>query len=236
MIARILKSCLCGLVLAGGAQAFEFDDARVKQCPGLEEWLAQNSAGVQSRSPVTTASQPSLQARILRMAAEDQEVRNRFIASQGSPDEKKSVNEMKAVDRTNILAVRKIIATHGVPTPHTIGQNGMEAFWTLVQHGDLSLRAKMLRAFKAEKNSGIRMDEMALLEDRVLINQVRPQVYGSQFYPLGDDWVPYTIKDPDHVDERRQAMNLMPLAMYKCWLMIMYHPDKPAAGDDHAQQ
>jgi hypothetical protein len=77
---------------------------------------------------------------------------------------------------------------------------------------------------------------MALLEDRVLVNQGRPQVYGSQFYDLGDDMVPYTIEDPIHVDERRQAMNLMPFAMYKCWLLIMYRPDKPAAGDDRAQQ
>jgi hypothetical protein len=235
MIARILNGCLCGLVLAGGAQAFEVDDARLKQCPGLEEWLAQNPAGVQSRSPVTTASQASLQARILRMAAEDQEVRNRFIASQGTADEKKTVNEMNAVDRTNLRALRKIVATHGVPTPHTIGENGMEAFWTLVQHGDLPLQAKMLRAFKT-RDSGIPAKDLALLEDRVLVNQTRPQVYGSQFYPLGDDMVPYTIEDPIHVDERRQAMNLMPLAMYKCWLMIMYHPDKPAAGDDHAPQ
>jgi hypothetical protein len=236
MITRILKGCLCGLLLAGGAQAFEIDDPRMKQCPGLVEWFAQKQADDQSRPPVTTTSQPLLQARILRMAAQDQEVRNRFTASQGSPEEKSSVNEMMAVDRSNLRAVRKIVAAHGVPTPRTIGQNGMEAFWTLVQHGDLSLQAKMLRTFKAEKNSGIRLDEMATLEDRVLVNQGRPQVYGSQFYLLGNEWVPHTIEDPDHVDERRRAMSLMPFTMYKCWLVIVYHPDKADAADHHAQQ
>jgi hypothetical protein len=58
-----------------------------------------------------------------------------------------------------------------------------------------------------------------LLEDRVALGEGRPQTYGSQLRTDGNGplYVP-AIADPDHVDERRAAVGLPPMADYvKHW-------------------
>jgi hypothetical protein len=103
-----------------------------------------------------------------------------------------------------------------------MGTDGMDAFWLLVQHADdFKFQARMLRTFESG-DFGISLSDMALLKDRVLMHQGKPQIYGSQFNSDGDKWVLYDLEDPSHVDERREAMHLMPLDMYKCALTVFY--------------
>jgi hypothetical protein len=71
---------------------------------------------------------------------------------------------------------------------------------------------------------GIAVSDMALLKDRVLMHQGKPQIYGSQFNSDGDKWVLYDLEDPRHVDERRRSMHLMPFDMYKCAIAVMSEP------------
>jgi hypothetical protein len=56
---------------------------------------------------------------------------------------------------------------------------------------------------------------IAYLEDRVRVGEGRPQFYGTQFYAdEAGNIGPRPIEDPDHVDERRQAVGLQPLSEY----------------------
>jgi hypothetical protein len=57
---------------------------------------------------------------------------------------------------------------------------------------------------------------LALLEDRVALREGRKQRYGTQLKwdvrTNGYQLAP--LEDPDHVDQRRQAVGLSPLAVY----------------------
>lgn len=74
-------------------------------------------------------------------------------------------------------------------------------------------------------------------DDRVRVEQGKPQIYGTQFFvPSGKDGKLSTNKDgapdmqmrpvenPGNVDRRRARAGLMPLADYKCMLDVMYTP------------
>jgi hypothetical protein len=222
-IAWVLPLLLCGL--AAGTHAYaddDADDAKLKdRCPGFAEWSQQNAAYKQTLPKVTTPTNPALSARFLRMGEEDQRARDFNILS----DDKKALNNMFAVDRRNLKTVKAIIAAHGVPTPRQIGSDGMGAFWLIVQHAnDFKFQAQMLRTFEGG-NFGIQLSDMALLKDRVLMHEGKPQIYGSQFNSDGDKWVLYDLEDPSHVDERRKSMRLMPFDMYKCAIAVLY--EKP---------
>ena len=58
------------------------------------------------------------------------------------------------------------------------------------------------------------------MEDRVALAEGRPQTYGSQLRQNGNDSRLFVspLLDPDHVDERRAAIGLPPMAEYlKHW-------------------
>lgn len=62
----------------------------------------------------------------------------------------------------------------------------------------------------------------ALSVDRTRIQDGQKQLYGSQFDTEGDKCEPLPIEDPEHVDERRTAVGLGPLAEYAKQLCEMY--------------
>lgn len=48
-----------------------------------------------------------------------------------------------------------------------------------------------------------------MLEDRIRMYEGKPQLYGTQFQPGEDgEFIPYTIEDPEGVDERRRKAGL----------------------------
>ncbi|MGC5363389.1 DUF6624 domain-containing protein [Streptomyces sp. DT24] len=55
----------------------------------------------------------------------------------------------------------------------------------------------------------------ALLEDRVLVAQGLPQIFGTQLIPGPDGaLVPHPVQEPDAVDELRAAWGFDPLEEY----------------------
>jgi hypothetical protein len=63
----------------------------------------------------------------------------------------------------------------------------------------------------------VRAADAAMLEDRILMLEGKKQIYGSavQSGPeAGGKLQLHPIEDEDHVDERRAAVGLMPLAEY----------------------
>ena len=66
-------------------------------------------------------------------------------------------------------------------------------------------------------------EQLALLTDRVLRAQGKPQRYGSQFSEENGRRVPQPIEEPlDKLDERRASMGMMPFDDYRCSMEVMY--------------
>jgi uncharacterized protein DUF6624 len=119
---------------------------------------------------------------------------------------------MQEVHDENAARLQEIIAQHGWPTRAMVGDDGAEAAWIIVQHaiGNPPFQCAMLPVLKEAAGRGdIPAYQPAYLEDRICFFEGRPQLYGTQF-AAGDDGLPtpWTIADPEHVNERRAVLGL----------------------------
>ncbi|MDT4986829.1 MAG: hypothetical protein QOI74_923 [Micromonosporaceae bacterium] len=110
----------------------------------------------------------------------------------------------------------EIMAEHGWPVARLVGTAAASA-WKLAQHADrqlevqrraLTLLAEAVAAGEASPR------ELALLHDRVLVNEGQEQIYGTQIAGVRDGTpVPWPCVDPEHLDERRADAGLEPFAV-----------------------
>ena len=87
---------------------------------------------------------------------------------------------------------------------------------------------------EAVKNGKAKASALALLEDRVALQQGRMQNYGSQvlWSPTKNKYFILPLDDPDNVDKRRTAVGLQSLAEYVSawnirWDVEQYKKDLP---------
>ncbi len=123
--------------------------------------------------------------------------------------------------------MRAIVRQYGWPGPELVGKDGTEAAFLLVQHSNLAFQKEMLplvqNAYRSGKLSG---QSYALLLDRVLVGEGKPQVYGTQAKRFeewkGKEPVLEPIEDEANVDKRRAEVGLSPLAEYIELLKRLY--------------
>lgn len=163
---------------------------------------------------------PELRIEMLKRMAEDQRVRTQ---------ENLDPEEFARVDADNLAFIKQVIAEHGWPGKDLVGEDGANAAWLFVQHSsDQEFQANCLplvqKAYENGQNTG---PQLALLTDRVLMFQGKPQLYGSQFQFINGQLSAYTIEEPEHLDRRRTEMGLGPFAEYEAQIRGMSIP-KPA--------
>jgi hypothetical protein len=147
----------------------------------------------------------------------------------GGPQLDSLYQQMKLHDTQNEARVKAIIAQYGWPGASLVGRGGSSTVFLVLQHSNLATIQEYLPLIRQAAAKGdLGKGELALMEDRVLIFQNKPQVYGSQvrsnaatgsmeFFP---------IQDEAHVDERRATMGLGPLAEYAKMFNFTYVPAK----------
>ena len=124
---------------------------------------------------------------------------------------------MQDVDRRNTLRMKQIVAKHGWPIRRMVGIDGSRAAWLLVQHADqaVGFQRKCLTMMAAHQQDGqVRREDVAYLTDRVLVNEGRPQVYGTQMHEVNGRRQPRPIRNAETVDIRRKSMQLSTLKEY----------------------
>jgi hypothetical protein len=121
-----------------------------------------------------------------------------------------------AVHEKNALRLREIMAQIGWPTERLVGKRAAEAAWLIAQHAiayPQFQRSCLKFLAVAVREHLVPAWQPAMLEDKIHVFEGRPQIYGTQLEP--DEYGnmrPYTIEDPDGVDDRRRAVGLEPLA------------------------
>ena len=154
----------------------------------------------------------SIRAELLEMAAGDLRVREE-LARSGELFEGYHPR-MREVHERNAARLRELIESHGWPTRVLVGEDGANAAWLILQHaiGDPALQRRGL-VLMQEAEGEVSRVHVAMLEDRIRVNEGRGQRYGTQF-----DWdrngllSPLPIEDADGVDRRRGEVGLPPLA------------------------
>lgn len=125
---------------------------------------------------------------------------------------------MGRADSQNLARVSAILDKYGWLGPDVVGTRGSITLWGVVQHADQQpkLQEKYLALMRKAVDAGAAdKDLLAYLEDRVLVNEGKPQLYGTQLTRNGRGiYEPKPIVDPGQVDVRRAAMGLEPLKYY----------------------
>ena len=114
-------------------------------------------------------------------------------------------------DHRNQELVISIIEKCGMPTLKEVGQKQMDAIWLGLQHTENKYRVKYFPLIeKAVKNGDLSKKQYALMKDRILMDEGKPQIFGSQI----KNGKLYDLEDPKTVNKRRQEMGLEPIEDY----------------------
>lgn len=205
-----------------------FDDLLHKDRPGLNA-LRADPAWPDMQRRVEAAEQQRLaqldaplRKELLERAARDQAAQHVAIDAGGG----NAFKGVAPVAQANADWLKTMIADKGWPTYSRVGHDGAKAAWLIVQHADHdpAFQAQVLPLIEhAAKAGEADLPDLALLTDRVLLAQGKPQRYGSQFITAGDGTMELRpTEDMDGLDARRQAMGLQPLAQYKATLSEAY--------------
>jgi hypothetical protein len=127
----------------------------------------------------------------------------------------------KEIDLDNQRWLKQIIKKKGWPTISKVGREGEHIAWLIVQHAEhrVCFQKKCLRRMYALIDKGeIDLKNLAYLKDRVLVNQGKKQMYGTQFLKIKIDGK-YVLKSKpieniDCVNLRRSYMTLPSLEYY----------------------
>ena len=122
-----------------------------------------------------------------------------------------------SIDRENLVTVVSLIENCGLPTLDDVSQEQMSAIWLVFQHTDNFHRKKYFPMLKqSAENGDLSPSHIALMEDRILMYDKEPQIYGSQITKNTDngEWMIYDLYNPESVDKRRAEVGLGPLNEY----------------------
>jgi hypothetical protein len=149
------------------------------------------------------------------------------LIAMGAADRQLAETTMYSNDPEHQLAWRRLTARHadrlneimdeyGWPTVALVGQDAARSAWKIAQHADRQLdvqrRALALMSRAVAKGQASARD-LAFLRDRVLVNEGRPQIYGTQFAGVEDGVpVPWPCAEPDRVDDLRADVGIEPVA------------------------
>ena len=189
-------------------------------CPGAAAWDAAHKdllpEAMASRDAARALTKPELLAQIRKRANRDQEARREWLEHQSN---RLLGDAVYRVDQGNVAWLRSLIGGAGLPTAAEVGEFGVHLTFLLIQHADAArdLQQKALPILVERYKAGeLPATDIARLIDRMLVEEKKPQRFGTQF-----DWLSgrFPLPDPARVteiDANRRALGLMPLADYAC--------------------
>ena len=129
--------------------------------------------------------------------------------------------EMERVDSLNQATVFGILDKEGWPSH--ISDKANRAIWIVIDHSDLAYRSKYLGLVKEKAEHGV-LDktDYAILYDRVLMEEDKPQIYGTQIKmaaTIVDDEIAmqfflWPVENPTALDSLRNTVGLSSIEEY----------------------
>ena len=204
------------------------DDLRMKERPGLDAlradpaWPAVLKRVMAEEKKHDALRDAPLRQALLAREAKDQAAQHAAIAAGGGD----AWRQTTPVSEANATWLKAVIAEKGWPGMARVGRDGAKAAWLIVQHADHdpAFQAHALALMqKASEAGDADPADMALLTDRVLLAQGKPQRYRTQFADAGHGVMELRpTEDLTTLDARRRAVGLQPLDAYKAMLSEMY--------------
>jgi len=125
-------------------------------------------------------------------------------------------------DHRNQELVISIIEKCGMPTLKEVTQKHMNAIWLGLQHSNKKIRKKYFpKIEKAVENGDLSKQQYALMKDRILMDEGKSQIYGSQI----KNGKLYKLENPETVNERRKKMGMGTIEDYLKHFNIQFIPN-----------
>jgi len=172
---------------------------------------------------------PDLQLELVKMYVNDQAVRDNLM---NDLIEKYHLNLDEViqdapftVDATNRNRLKEIFQEYGFPTKEMVGKDAMNGIFLMIQHSDRDKewqKSQLGNIETAVKRGDMDGQSYAYLYDRIKINGGESQLYGTQFSDVDPENNTATLaetEDLDRLDERRMQIGMMPIEMYKEFML-----------------
>lgn len=136
-----------------------------------------------------------------------------------------SEDAAEVVDERNRNRLKQIIRKYGFPSRKLIGRDAMQGVFLLIQHSDQDKewqKAQLNNIENAVKNGDLDSQSYACLYDRIKVNSGEKQLYGTQFARVDPPNKVVELaetEDVENLDNRRMTMGLMPIEMYKAFML-----------------
>jgi hypothetical protein len=156
-----------------------------------------------------------LRAELEQLGREDQAVREGF-GEAAARNDTVYIRRLMAEDSLRTERLREIVRLHGWPGRSLVGEEASKAAWLLLQHSSSNefQRAMLPLLWEEAERGEIPKSEVAMLNDRVLVREGKPQRYGSSFSMRDGVFYPDPIEDLDSLEARRAAVGLPPMDVY----------------------
>ena len=169
--------------------------------------LAQIKQVIKPIKQAPTVPYDSLRISLENILISDQGVRKKL--SNASPAERmKLAHEMHQIDSVNQVKVKAILASYGWLPQSKISEKAADALFYVIQHAGADLREKYLPELQRLAQIGeARKTHAAMMEDRLLMDQRKKQIYGTQAMSnqlTQGKFIIWPIADYPNVNKRRQ--------------------------------
>lgn len=165
-----------------------------------------------------------LSSMIDSLKIEDQLIRNEITRARNMVDVDTATlsnlyAKMRIVDSLNQIVLKDLFQKNGYLGIDIVGVESSHNFWLLIQHCDTDpdFQLEVLRAMKVEAEKGnANWRDYAYLLDRVLVNQGKAQMYGTQMKLNADStsFEPELLMEPERVNIRRFDIGLGKIEWY----------------------
>ena len=121
------------------------------------------------------------------------------------------------MDKESTDYITRVVSEFGLPTISLVGEKASLFAWLLVQHSpDRKFQKKYLELMKMANEGDVLPKNIAYLEDRILMYENKPQIYGTQIVKNKStgEWEPYTLDSSEKVNDLRKSAGLDSLEEY----------------------
>ena len=172
------------------------------------------ASGAQAQTTgAPSVSNPALRQELLNSVKQVEMLRERLLKCISElPECDASADRMQKTNEDNAVRLRAIVRQYGWPDSDLVGWDGTLAATVIVLNGDLAFKKEMLPLIRSSYRAGkAQGSSYAVLCDRILVDEGKPQVYGTQ---SKDEGGAYPIADETNVEKRRAEVGLPSLAEY----------------------
>lgn len=162
------------------------------------------------------------------MQTDSEETRAIMAKEAGFEEDNYSIGSLwdnqSAIDQSNMIFLAKIFDTKGYPGTSVVGKETSSAAWFVLQHSMDEIPKYFPLIKKAGEDGELSMTAVAMMEDRYLMNQDKPQIYGTQGSSRdGMGGFIWPIENPETVNERRAEVGYT--TTIEEYSKLLYGPD-----------